>query len=109
MPTNKTVLLTLPLTLLASVANAGGMEKTALSTAFMFEDGNYAEISYQSSDYDVSSSSGGNVSVVGDFKTTNFALKLDIDDHLSFGVTKYRQSAIDIDYPNNWTGAYASL
>lgn len=105
MPNNKTVVLTLPLTLLASVANAGGMEKTALSTAFMFEDGNYAEISYQSSDYDISSSSGGNASVVGDFKTTGFALKLDVDDRLSFGITKYRQSSIDLDYPNNWVSS----
>ena len=109
MSNNKTVLLTLPFTLLASAASAGGMEKTALSTAFMFEDGNYAEISYQNSDYDVSSSSGGNASVVGDFKTSNFALKLDVDDRLSFGITKYRQSAIDIDYPNNWTGANPSF
>ena len=102
MSNNKTVLLTLPFTIFATAASAGGMEKTALSTAFMFEDGNYAEISYQSSDYDVSSSSGGNASVVGDFKTTNFALKLEVSDHLSFGITKYRQASIDIDYPGNW-------
>ena len=105
MSNKKTVFLTLPFTLLASAASAGGMEKTALSTAFMFEDGNYAEIGYQSSDYDVSSSSGGNASVVGDFKTTNFALKFNIDEHLSFGITKYRQSAIDMDYPNNWVSS----
>ncbi|MDN3705518.1 hypothetical protein QWY83_14205 [Marivivens donghaensis] len=78
------------------------MEKTALSTAFLFESGNYAELSFQSSDYDVSSSSGGDVSVIGDLQTTNFALKFDIDDKISFGISRYLQSSIDVNYPSNW-------
>lgn len=99
----RTILFTLPCALLGTTALAGGMEKNALSTAFMFESGNYAEMSFQSSDYDVSSSSGGNVSVVGDLQTTNFALKVDITDQISFGVTRYLQSAISVDYPSNWS------
>jgi long-subunit fatty acid transport protein len=98
-------MLTLPIALASTTAIAGGMEKTALSTTFMFESGNYAELSFQSSDYDVSSTSGGGASVVGDLQTTNFALKFDINDKISFGVSRYLQSSIDIDYPNNWVTA----
>ena len=98
----------LPLALMATNALAGGMEKTALSTAFMYETGSYAELSFQNSDYDVSSSSGGNVSVVNDFTTTNFAFKFDFNDQLSFGVARYVQANIGLDYPNNWGGLGAS-
>ena len=96
----------LPLALMANNALAGGMEKTALSTAFMYETGSYAELSFQNSDYDVSSSSGGNISVVNDFTTTNFAFKFDFNDQLSFGLARYRQANIGLDYPNNWNGAF---
>lgn len=96
------VKLTLPIILASTTAIAGGMEKTALSTAFMFESGNYAELSFQSSDYDVSSSAGGNASVVGDLQATNFAVKFDLNEQISFGVTRYLQSSIDVDYPGNW-------
>lgn len=99
---SKSLIVTLPAALFSTTVWAGGMEKTALSTAFMFESGNYAELSFQSSDYDVSSSAGGNTSVVGDLQTTNFALKFDINDQISLGVTRYLQSSINVDYPNNW-------
>ena len=99
----KSTLFTIPLALLSTTALAGGMEKTALSSAFMFESGNYAELSFQSSDYDVSSSSGGNVSVVGDLQTSNFAVKVDITDQISFGVARYLHASISVDYPNNWS------
>lgn len=97
----------LPLALMASNALAGGMEKTALSTAFMYEAGSYAELSFQNSDYDVSSPSGGSVSVVNDFTTTSFAFKFDLNEQLSFGVARYRQANIGLDYPNNWNGTWA--
>lgn len=102
MLSTRIVKLTLPIILTSTTAIAGGMEKTALSTAFMFESGNYAELSFQSSDYDVSSSAGGNASVVGDLQATNFAVKFDINEQISFGVTRYLQSSIDVDYPGNW-------
>jgi long-subunit fatty acid transport protein len=98
----KNLMCAIPLALGSTTAFAGGMEKTALSTAFLFESGNYAELSFQSSDYDVSSSSGGDVSVIGDLQTTNFALKFDIDDKISFGISRYLQSSIDVNYPSNW-------
>lgn len=101
--------LVLPLGLFATAASAGGMEKTALPSAFMFEAGNYAELSFQSSDYDVSSSSGGNASVVGDLQSTNFAIKIDINDKISFGVVRYLQSSIDVDYPSNWVSSAVSV
>lgn len=98
----KRLIFTIPIAVASTSAIAGGMEKTALSTAFMFESGNYAELSFQSSDYDVSSSAGGNVSVIGDLQTSNFALKFDLNDKISFGITRYLQSSIDVDYPSNW-------
>lgn len=94
----------LPMVLMASTAFAGGMEKTALLTGFMYETGSYAEVGYQSSDYDVSSSSGGNVSVVNDFTAASFAFKFDLNDQLSFGVARYRQANIGLDYQSNWDG-----
>lgn len=102
-------MLVMPLGLFATAASAGGMEKTALPSAFMFEAGNYAELSFQSSDYDVSSSSGGNASVVGDLQSTNFAVKIDINDKISFGVVRYLQSSIDVDYPSNWVSNVGSV
>lgn len=95
----------LPLALMASTALAGGMEKTALSTAFMYEAGSYAELSFQNSDYDVSSSWGGNVSVVNDFTTSSFAFKFDVNEQLSFGFARYRQANIGLDYQSNWVGS----
>lgn len=97
----------LPLALMASTALAGGMEKTALSTAFMYEAGSYAELSFQNSDYDVSSSWGGNVSVVNDFTTSSFAFKFDLNDQLSFGIARYRQANIGLDYQSNWVSSVA--
>lgn len=105
----KSKLLTLSFVLSSTSALAGGMEKTALPTAFMFESGNYAELSFQNSDYDVSSSSGGNASVVGDLQSTNFAFKIDINNKISFGVVRYLQSSINVDYPGNWINNNPSI
>ena len=35
------------------IAGAGGMERTALPTAFMFEEGGYGEITFSNRGYDV--------------------------------------------------------
>lgn len=102
------IAVSLPLALMASTALAGGMEKTALSTAFMYEAGSYAELSFQNSDYDVSSSWGGNVSVVNDFTTSSFAFKFDVNEQLSFGFARYRQANIGLDYQSNWVAGIIS-
>lgn len=99
----------IPFAVVSATASAGGMEKTAMPTAFIYESGNYAELSFQNSDYDVSSSAGGNVSVVGDLQMTSFAFKVALTDSFSFGVARYLQSSIDINYPSNWVTSQASL
>ena len=107
MTTIKKYAVTLPLALMSSTAWAGGMEKTTLPTAFMYETGSYAELSFQNSDYEVSSSFGGDVSVVNDFTTSSFAYKFDVNDQLSFGLARYRQANIGLDYQSNWVGSGA--
>lgn len=99
----------IPFAVVSATASAGGMEKTAMPTAFIYESGNYAELSFQNSDYDVSSSAGGNVSVVGDLQMTSFAFKVALTDSFSFGVARYLQSSIDINYPANWVTSQASM
>ena len=91
----------------ASMANAGGMEATALSAGFMFEDGSYGGVSIQSQTPSLKATVGGvsatSGSVVGSVTSTNIQVKADAFDNLSVGVAFYRQAGIKLDYQANWS------
>lgn len=103
MSIRRIIKITAPVLLFSSAVSAGGMEKIALSTSFMYQDGNYAEVGFQSRDYEVNSATVNQNSVVGDFTSTSIAVKLDVTDSLSFGLSRYRQSSISVDYPSAWS------
>jgi long-subunit fatty acid transport protein len=98
----------------ASMGHAGGMEATALSAGFMFEDGNYGSVSVQSQSPSLKAVDGTGASitsgsVIGSVTSTNIKAKADVLDNLSVGITYYRQAGIKLDYQSVWTYATAPL
>ena len=78
---------------------AGGMERNALSTSFMYEEGGYAEVSYSSRDFTVTSPVfAPTKSVIGDLTQTSFAAKFDISETISFGLSQYNQAGVSLNY-----------
>ena len=60
------------------IAGAGGMERTALPTAFMFEEGGYGEITFSNRDYDVTDNMFAPTnSMYGDVSGVSFSGKFD--------------------------------
>lgn len=88
----------------ASSAQAGGFERSATPLGFMFEKGNYAELSFGSVAPKVSgalkaapSVTTGNVTK--NYTTVGLAVKTDINDKLSLGLTLDPTYGADVDYP----------
>ena len=103
----------------ASMGHAGGIEDTALSAGFMFEDGSYGSVSVKSQSPSVQGtvkyigpgtlSTGKAVgdpatkgSLIGSVTSTNLKAKMDVLDNMSVGITYYRQAGIKLDYQSNW-------
>jgi len=92
----------------ASMGHAGGMEATALSAGFMFEDGSYGSASVQSQSPSVQAKTAAGASLtsgslVGSVTSTNLKAKMDVLDNMSVGITYYRQAGIKLDYQTNWS------
>ena len=91
----------------ASMGHAGGMEDSALSAGFMFENGSYGSVSAKSQTPSLKATVGGvsatSGSVVGSVTSTNIQVKADAFDNLSVGVAFYRQAGIKLDYQANWS------
>ena len=83
----------------ATTASAGGMEVGRFNPAFMFEAGNYAEVSIAQTTPDVSDNLySPDGSMLG--KNTNFSgsLKLNINDRFSVGISTFDAAKINLDY-----------
>ena len=110
----------------ATMGHAGGIEDTALSAGFMFEDGSYGSVSVKSQSPSVqgtvkyigvgSLSPGKAVgdpatkgSLIGSVTSTNLKAKMDVLDNMSVGITYYRQAGIKLDYQSNWDSATAAV
>jgi len=94
----------------ASMGHAGGMEDTALSAGFMFEEGSYgnASIKSQSPSVKAKSAAGASItsgSLLGSVSSINLKAKMDVLDNMSVGISYYRQAGIKLDYTANWTTA----
>ena len=91
----------------ASMGHAGGMEDSALSAGFMFEDGKYGSVSLKSQAPSIKAKVGGvsamSKSVVGSVTSTNIKAKMDVLDNISVGITYYRQAGIKLDYQGSWS------
>jgi long-chain fatty acid transport protein len=91
-------------------AQAGGFELSPLSTSFMYEDGGYAEIGYSSRKYTVTDDFYAPTgSAVQDQSNTSSALKFDLNDAFSLGLSQYRQGSIQLDYSGAGSVAAAGL
>lgn len=83
------------------IAQAGGYESSALSTAFMYEDGGYVEFATGKRDYEVTGSKyAPSGSALKDTSAIAYAFKFDVADQVSLGFSKYTQGSIQLDYSN---------
>ena len=90
---------TMILSTTALSATAGGFETNSLSTSFMYEKGNYAELGMSSRSPDVKGTvyaPTGSALAKQDY--VSLAIKTDISSNLSVGLTSYNQGAVQLDY-----------
>lgn len=89
--------------LCASAALAGGIERAAFSSGFLFEEGSYAEVSFGSVSPSVSGTLGGGALASGDMlgSYTNLSLsyKRQVSDKLSLGLIVNQPVGADVAYP----------
>ncbi len=93
----------------AGSAQAGGFERSSVPLAFMFEKGNYVELTYGHVSPDVSGALKANPAittggVAKDYSTIGFAIKTDLSPKFSLGLTIDPSFGADIDYPDG--GSY---
>jgi long-subunit fatty acid transport protein len=82
-----------------SFAVAGGMERTALPTAFMFETGGYADFTYSNRNYDVTDNFfAPTSSMYGDVSGASISVKFDVSETIAVGFTQYNQAGISLNY-----------
>ena len=93
-------------------AQAGGIERSAFNPGFLFESGNYFELSFGSVQPDVSGTqqiplvvpAGGNSGdMAGDYTTISGALKYQLNDQWALGIVVDQPIGADVNYAN---GAY---
>ena len=85
--------------ILPTFAISGGMERTPLSTAFMFEEGGYADFTLSKRNYDVTDNVfAPTSSMYGDVSSAGFSIKFDINDAIALGLTQYNQAGIQLSY-----------
>lgn len=103
------------LTALAGTAFAGGVERSTQSVAILFEQGQYAEISYGQFSPDISGTFSGQQS--GDmsdtYSTYSLGFKMDIGDRMAIALILDQPIGADVSYPSGTlyplTGATAEL
>lgn len=90
-------------TLAATGAFAGGFERSGNPVGFMFEKGNYAELSFGIVSPSVSGAAGGGLAPSGDVSPTyrqfGIAVKTDLNEKLSLGLSIDPSFGADIAYP----------
>jgi long-chain fatty acid transport protein len=83
----------------ASMATAGGMEVGRFSPGFMFEGGNYAEMSITQTTPKVTDDTfAPNKSMLAKMTNTSLSVKMAVNDRLSFGLQHYDAAKIDLTY-----------
>ena len=86
-------------TLLPAMVISGGMERTALPTAFMFETGGYADFTFSNRNYDVTDNMfAPTSSMYGDVSGAAISVKFDVNDTIAVGLSQYNQAGINLNY-----------
>jgi hypothetical protein len=86
----------------ATLAQAGALDRTLQPVGVLFEDGNYAELSYGFTSPEVSGTlpgtdiGSGNVGV--DYDTVTLSFKVDVTDRVSVAVVVDQPFGADVDY-----------
>lgn len=87
--------------LCAGAVSAGGFERSSLSTGFLFEKGNYGELSFGSVSPNVSGVAGGVLNsgdMAESYSQIGFAFKTDLSDKFALGFAFDPSSGADINY-----------
>jgi len=89
------------LALSTTAAHSGGWETGKLDTSFLYEDGNYVELSYGSLDYSVNGTTQAGVThpMAKDQTRTSFSAKFQLGD-FDIGLTSFGSGAIQMDGQN---------
>lgn len=92
------------LLLTSTAAQAGGLDRTGLPVALLFEDGDYAELSFGLVSPSVSGTVGGGTVSSGnmaqDYNTIGLGYKTDLSDRLSVAISWEEAFGAAIDYTN---------
>lgn len=100
------------LMLTTTAAQAGGIDRAGNAYAALFEQGNYAELSFStvrpdvSGDYPAAFGGGSTDDMAGDYTTAGLALKYALSDQFAVGVFVNTPYGADANYP---AGAYTGL
>lgn len=91
----------LSLSLLASTAMAGGVERSNQSVAPLFADGNYIELSFGTVRPNVTGSVGAAQSgdMGGDYTQVGLALKMDVTDNIAVALIQDQPYGANVSYP----------
>ena len=101
---------TMILSTTALSATAGGFETNSLSTSFMYEKGNYAELGMSSRSPDVKGTVYAPTgSALARQDHVSLAIKSDISSDLSVGLASYNQGAVQLDYSSAGSPAAVAL
>ena len=86
----------------AASASAGGMEVGRYNPSFMFEEGNFAELSITNTTPKVTDDTfSPDGSMLGQMTNTSMSVKLNFNDRVSFGFQHYDAERINLSYVGN--------
>ena len=86
----------------AASASAGGMEVGRYNPSFMFEEGNFAELSITNTTPKVTDDTfSPDGSMLGQMTNTSMSVKMNFNDRVSFGFQHYDAARINLSYVGN--------
>ena len=82
-----------------TLAISGGLERSELPTSFLYENGNYLEVTYINRNFEITDNMfAPSRSMLDDVSAVNFATKFDAGENLSVGLARYNQAGASHNY-----------
>ncbi len=91
--------LALAISLTATAAHAGGVDRSGQDIGFIFEKGGYVALSYGSVKPTVKATPNAYGDIANDYTSTSLAFKMDVNDKLSLGLVMDQPYGADVAYP----------
>ena len=88
-----------------TLAISGGLERSELPTSFLYEDGNYLEVTYINRNFEINDNMFAPSGMLDDVSSVHFATKFDAGENLSIGLARYNQAGAS----HNYQGAGSPL